>query len=106
MRIYDSSLAGTAGQEASRVRESQNATSSGTSKVSANASDPNDHVELSNTLGALARAVSSDQTSRSARIQALASQVQSGTYQPNAQAISRSMISEALSGGGPGVNHP
>ncbi len=101
MRIYDSSLAGAAGQEASRVRESQNGVSSGASQVSATASNPNDHVELSNTLGALGRAVSSDQTSRAARIQALASQVQSGTYQPDAQAISRGMISEALAGGQP-----
>ncbi len=99
MRVYDSSVAGATGQEASRVRECQNGSSSGSSPVSTNGSSPDDHVELSNTLGALARAVSSDQSSRASRIQALASQVQNGTYQPNPQAISRGMISEALTGG-------
>jgi anti-sigma28 factor (negative regulator of flagellin synthesis) len=62
-------------------------------------SSAEDHVEFSNTMGSLARAVSSDQTGRASRIQALAAQVQNGTYQPSAQAISRGMISEALAGG-------
>lgn len=80
------------------MRESQNSTGSSKAQT-AGKSSPEDHVEFSNTMGALARAVSSDETSRASRIQALAAQVQNGTYQPGAQAISRGMISEALAGG-------
>ena len=103
MRIYDSSVSGSSGQESSRVRESQSSTGSSSAQASGTASSGEDRVDFSNTIGALARAAASDQTSHASRIQALAEQVQNGTYQPNSQAISRGMISEALAGAPSGI---
>jgi flagellar biosynthesis anti-sigma factor FlgM len=94
MKIYDHSLAGAAASEASRPQEAHKA---GHSRESGRPSEASgDRVEFSGHLGALSRAVSSDQSARSSRIQALSAQVAQGTYHPDSQAISRGMIDEAL----------
>jgi hypothetical protein len=48
----------------------------------------------------LSQAIAAQESGRAARVQALAAQYQSGKYQPNAQATSRGMVSEALAMGG------
>jgi len=100
MRIYDTSLTGAAGPDAARLRETQEAGKSTASRSSAAAGAAEDHVELSASLGALARAVSTDRANRASRIQALTAQVENGTYRPDPHAISRGMVAEALAGGG------
>jgi anti-sigma28 factor (negative regulator of flagellin synthesis) len=57
-----------------------------------------DSVEFSSTLGSLSRAMESYSSSRSSRVQALAAQYQSGSYNIDSAAIGRSMVSEALAG--------
>jgi anti-sigma28 factor (negative regulator of flagellin synthesis) len=94
MKIYDRSLTGTAESEASRPAEAHKAGGSRASGSSSQATG--DRVEFSGGLGALARAVSTDQSARASRIQALASQVAQGAYHPDSQAISRGLIDEAL----------
>jgi flagellar biosynthesis anti-sigma factor FlgM len=95
MRINDGNLTGTS--EAGRAPETQKAEAGGAARTPL-AQGGGDRVEFSGSLGALARAVSSDQTGRASRIAALAAQVQSGTYQPDPAAISRGMIAEGLAG--------
>jgi hypothetical protein len=53
-------------------------------------------VEFSSTLGRLSQALAVSGSERASRVQALAAQYQSGNYQPNSLATSRSIISEAL----------
>ncbi len=55
-------------------------------------------VDFSSTLGTLSRAMTSFDTSRSSRVEALAAQYQSGNYTPDSMAVSRGLISEALGG--------
>ena len=99
MKIYDHNPAGAAGPESARVPETQRSGASAASRGSVQVEGGDDHVELSSSLGALSRAVSADQTNRASRIQALTAQVRSGEYRPDARAVSRGMISEALAGG-------
>ena|ERR1700761_1701838 len=79
---------------ASGTQETQNRSSSATNKSGGAGSG--DHVSFSSTLGSLGRAMGADSSSRQARVQALASQYQSGTLSISSAAISRGMISEAL----------
>jgi anti-sigma28 factor (negative regulator of flagellin synthesis) len=96
MKIYDQKLTGTTTNATGRPPETQKADADGEGRVQTPAS--RDRVEFSSGLGALARAVSTDQSNRADRIRSLAAQVQSGTYQPDPRAISRNMLTEALAG--------
>ena len=96
MRINDRNLAGTA-SETARPQETQ-MVEAGRQTRSAATHGGGDRVEFSGSLGALARAVSSDQSSRASRIAALTAQVQAGKYQPDAAAISRGIVTEGLAG--------
>jgi len=96
MKIYDRNLTGAAAGEAGRAQEAQKPEAGREARSSVPARG--DRVEFSGELGALARAVTSDQAARAGRIQALAGQVRDGTYQPDSQAISRAMVSDALAG--------
>ena len=49
-------------------------------------------------MGSLSRALQSFGSSRASLVQSLAAQYQSGTYQVDSAAISRGIVSEALSG--------
>jgi flagellar biosynthesis anti-sigma factor FlgM len=94
MKIYDRSLTGTAASEAGRTQEAHQTSQSRESGASSRAEG--DRVEFSGGLGSLARAVSSEQSGRSSRIQALSAQVAEGSYRPDSRAISRGMIDDAL----------
>lgn len=98
MKVYDLNLTGAAelgpSQEVQRTPQQNGQTA----RASSSAAD--DHVELSNTLSSLARAMSSYSDTRTAKVQALAAQYQSGSYKVDSQATSRAMITDALAGGG------
>lgn len=94
MKIYDRSLTGAAAGEAGRPQEVQRSEAGREARSTARSSG--DRVELSGSLGVLARAVSTDRANRASRIEALSAQVESGTYRPDLQAISRNMVSDAL----------
>jgi len=99
MRVYNSNISGGTAAGADRAQEARG-TEAAAGKT-ANSSNPaNDRVELSQALGSLAKAMSAESSSRASRVSALAAQYQSGAYQPNSHATSKSMIHEALAGGG------
>jgi len=98
MKIYDVNLSSTAA-ETGRTQEAQLAARDGAHR-SGRASAAGDRVELSNTLNSLARAVSSYNSGRASRVQALTAQFRSGSYQPDSLAASRGIIAEALATGG------
>jgi flagellar biosynthesis anti-sigma factor FlgM len=96
MRITNQNLTGASSAGTSSAQDVQK--SGNTSSSSATASAGGDTVELSSTMGSLSRAMQSFGSSRVSLVQSLAAQYQSGTYQVDSAAISRGMISEALSG--------
>jgi|SRR5579883_2549681 len=94
MKIYDRNLTGTAASDTSRAAEANKTDPH--RQAGASARVTGDRVEFSGSVGALSRAVSADHSARTGRIQALARQVEQGTYHPDAGAISRGLVSEAL----------
>jgi len=100
MKIYDQNLTGTSATESGRSQEAQRTGRAGSPATGATAGGDGDQVELSDTLNSLSRAMSSYSGSRSAKVQALAAQYQSGAYQVNSLATSRGMVAEALANGG------
>lgn len=100
MKIYDQNLAGASAAEAGRSQEAQRTGRAGNSSTGATADAGGDHVALSDTLTSLSRAMSSYSENRSAKVQALAAQYNSGTYQVDSLATSRGIVAEALMYGG------
>ena len=98
MRINDQNLTGATGAEAGRLQETQRSGRAGAAE-SSRGSQSSDRVELSDTLGLLARAVSPDVVGRENRVQALASLYQSGGYQADSFATSRAMVADILGAG-------
>jgi anti-sigma28 factor (negative regulator of flagellin synthesis) len=93
MRVDQRNLTGAA--EAGRAREMQSIGRDGRSISSANSGGSgSDQVELSS----LSRALHASANQRSARVEQLAAQYQGGEYQPDPAEISKSMVSEALTG--------
>ena len=69
-------------------------------KTSANGVDgSNDRVEFSGTLSRLSRTLTTFESSRASRVQALAANYQNGSYRPNAAATSKGLIADAMSAG-------
>jgi flagellar biosynthesis anti-sigma factor FlgM len=97
MRIYDQSLTNTAAAESGRSQETQKAAS--TPLAGAGGGGSGDRVELSSALTSVSRALTAYHTDRTAKVQALTEQFQSGSYQPDSQAIGQAMVAQALGAG-------
>jgi anti-sigma28 factor (negative regulator of flagellin synthesis) len=98
MKVVDRNLSSGSPVESGRAQEVQRAgsTSGGTTRTQASGGDK---VEFSNTLGSLARAMSTFNASRASKVQGLAAQYQKGNYQPDSLTTSRSMVTQALAPG-------
>ena len=99
MRVYNSNVSGGTAAGTDRTQESRG-TEAASGRTGASSSSAGDRVELSQALGSLAKAMSADSASRASQVASLAAQYQSGNYRPDSQATSKSMVSEALAGGG------
>ena len=99
MKVYDVNLTGPSATESGRSQEAQRTGRAGSQTIAATTSGGGDQVEFSDSLNSLSRAMSSYSDSRSAKVQALAAQYQSGTYQVDSLATSRSMVADALANG-------
>jgi flagellar biosynthesis anti-sigma factor FlgM len=98
MRIYDRDLTGTASAESGRSQETQRTDREAASSASQSGSVSGDRVELSSGLASVTRALAAYGSSRAAKVQQLATQFQSGSYQPNSLAIGHGMVAQALGG--------
>jgi anti-sigma28 factor (negative regulator of flagellin synthesis) len=97
MRVYDVNLTSTSAAESGRAQESQKAGSAGHSRTSGSGTAGNgDRVEFSSALGRLSQALSAFSSDRASRVQALASQYQSGQYRLDSRATGRAMVTEML----------
>jgi hypothetical protein len=101
MKINDRNLTGTSASETGRAQESQNLSRLGTGKsaTSGGVDRSNDRVEFSGTLSQLSRAVTSLESTRASRIQALTVAYQGGNYKPDSAATSKGIVDDALSAG-------
>jgi hypothetical protein len=101
MKIYDQNLTGTSAPEMGRAQESQKLSraGSGSSTTRSGVDGSDDRVEFSGTLSRLSRALTTFESTRASRVQALAVEYQSGKYQPDAAATSRGLVAEAISDG-------
>lgn len=97
MRIGHGDLSGTQAAGTGQTQETQKNERTGPSSHHGSGSG-GDRVELSGAAGQLGRILATHNTDRAARVQALAAQYQSGSYQPDSNATSRGIISEALGG--------
>jgi flagellar biosynthesis anti-sigma factor FlgM len=70
----------------------------GTSQTPSNPTVSSDGVDLGNQSGLLSQAQNAGSSDRAARVEQLRALVQSGQYQVDAAALSRSLVSAALSG--------
>jgi anti-sigma28 factor (negative regulator of flagellin synthesis) len=98
MNVVDRNLNSASPVESGRTQETQRASTT-TGSAATTRAGGGDQVEFSNTLGSLARAMSTFNANRASKVQALATQYQSGTYRANSQATSRTMIAHALTAG-------
>jgi anti-sigma28 factor (negative regulator of flagellin synthesis) len=96
MRIYDRNLTGTAAAESGRAQKTDRFE---TGSAGGAAGSGGDRVELSSTLGRLAKVLGADHSDRASKVAALAAQYQSGNYRSNPAAISRGMVTDAISAG-------
>jgi anti-sigma28 factor (negative regulator of flagellin synthesis) len=99
MRINDRDLTGTASAESGRSQETQRANQETSTTPSSSAAASTDRVELSSGLASVARALAAHGSDRASKVQNLATQFQSGNYQPDSLATSQGMVSQALSSG-------
>lgn len=99
MRVDDRNLTGVPATESGRTQQTQRASRQDGTQSSPGSVNGGDQVELSSTLGSLARAMSASGSDRQDRIQELAVQYQEGNYQPNPTGTSKGLISEALAAG-------
>ena len=93
MRIYDRNLTGTAAPESGQAQKVDRFESG---SARGKAGPGGDRVELSSGLGQLAKVLGAEQSVRASKIAALAAQYQNGTYRPDAAAVSRRMVADAL----------
>ncbi|MGA2273542.1 MAG: flagellar biosynthesis anti-sigma factor FlgM [Bryobacteraceae bacterium] len=98
MKVVDRNLNSGSPVESGRTQETQRASTTAGGATAAQAGG-GDQVEFSNTLGSLARALSTFNADHASKVQALAAQYQSGTYRANSLATSQSMVSHALTTG-------
>jgi len=98
MKIYDSNTCGIPVGASQPTQDTKGLERSGDGRTSAADGSGGDRVEFSGTLGQLSRALSSLQSERSSRVQALTAEYQRGSYRTDSAAVGRAMVSEALSG--------
>jgi flagellar biosynthesis anti-sigma factor FlgM len=99
MRIIDSNSLGNCASATSRTGETQ-ATHSSSKKGGAAKSGPPEYdtVELSRSMNAVNSAWNEYAAGRAQRVRELTMAVQSGTYEPDAGAISQKLVDEAIGG--------
>src|SRR5260370_39058424 len=100
MRINDRNLTGTSASETGRAQETKDLSRAGTGKANTGGVDgSNDRVAFSRTLTRLSRALTTFESSRARRVQALAANYQSGSYKPNALTTATCVCAAAMLAG-------
>jgi anti-sigma28 factor (negative regulator of flagellin synthesis) len=99
MKVVDRNLSGGSPVESGRTHETQRASGTTGAAATTQSSGSGDQVEFSSGLGSLARAMSTLNTNRANKMQAITAQYQSGAYRADSYSTSRTMIDYALNAG-------
>lgn len=97
MKINESDALNIAKPQSERLSESMKLTSS-TGRSSSPASSASDQIDLGSQAGLLSQAQSAGLSDRQSRIEQLKALVQSGQYQVDPAALSKSIVNSALNG--------
>jgi len=100
MKVLDTNLTGTSAAAAPPTGSI--ARQSGLDGAQAGKTGSGDSVEFSGFAGKLGATLAAQSAGRAGQVAALARAYQAGTYQPDAAATSRALISETLAAGGAG----
>lgn len=85
-------------EQTTRTADTQAAGAPGKGTSAPSSPSQSDGVQISNFAGTLTQVLQSDSTDRSQRVAQLAAAVQSGSYQVDPMAVSRSILDHAISG--------
>lgn len=96
MKVTDSAITNA---QSARVESAKVNAGYGGSRKTGSAADGGDRVDISTLSGRLLQSLDMDGPERTARIEHLTALVRSGQYQPDAPAISRKIVDEALGSG-------
>lgn len=96
MKVNDSLLSQAAASQLGKTRESEAVAAGGARKESAAQPQEGDHVQLSNLSGRLLEMSAVHSADREARVERLAADYKAGRYQPDAVAVSRGIVDEAM----------
>jgi hypothetical protein len=98
MRIQTDGLAGAAGLETSRAQETNGVAQSGKQRGAGASGSPLDSVQISGLSERIAEASADLDAQSDQRVNALAALYASGKYEVDSKSLSRSMVSQSLSG--------
>jgi len=98
MRVYDRNMTGASAAEAGRTPDAAKAGGAASSH-GAGSSRSGDHVELSDALGRLSRALDTSGGERAKRVEALAALYGAGKYSVDPAKVSHAMVAEAITSG-------
>jgi anti-sigma28 factor (negative regulator of flagellin synthesis) len=98
MKVHDRNLTGASAAQTGPTRETSK-TDRGTAGSASTPGASGDRVELSSSLGRLVQTLSTFQSNRASRVQALATEYQSGGYHADSLATSQGIVSETLAAG-------
>lgn len=96
MRVNDSLLSQTAASDFGNTQKSEAVAAGVVQRESATQPQDGDRVQLSSLSGRILKMLAVHSVDRAARIERLAADYRAGRCQPDAQAVSRSIISEAM----------
>jgi anti-sigma28 factor (negative regulator of flagellin synthesis) len=96
MKVNDSVLSQAAASQPGKTRESEAVAAGAGRKGSAAQPQDGDRVQLSNLSGRLLEISAVQSAERDARIERLAADYRAGRYQPDALAVSRGIVDEAM----------
>lgn len=97
MKINESNILNIAKPQSERLSESMKLTS-GSARIPSTTSGASDQIALGSQAGLLSQAQSAGDSDRQARIEQLKALVQSGQYQVDPAALSKSIVNAALNG--------
>ncbi len=93
MKVTDSAITNA---QSARVESANPNTGHGGARKTGSTGDGGDRVDISTLSGRLLSSLDMDGPERAARLEQLSALVKSGQYQPDAPAISRKIVDEAL----------
>jgi anti-sigma28 factor (negative regulator of flagellin synthesis) len=99
MRISDVQTGGVSGSQLDKAQGANPAATEGAKANQTGQGGGGDQVQLSGMAFRLVNVLEADAPARASRLASLAAQIRSGSYNPDASAVSRSLVEESMAQG-------